>query len=199
MREYFLARYLELHGERTLFPGSVTLDERMKQQVDPLAEQFVSLQVDQYIEELERKLGAIKSTVHELETVRHAAVSDQSTDAPSTRARLRELAEDVGERAGDLFNMVAVVAIDLRAKNDVARPASSGSPDFLGNELKFLQKQVGKAEERLRALFLQPTHTVDLEELQGDNVLTELKSIEQVSKDIKKKSVESPGRTDMAE
>ncbi len=181
-----------------MFPGSAELDERSKEQLDPMAEEFVNTQVDQFINDLERKLGAMKSTANELETVRRDAVSDQATEDPSTRARVRELAQDVGDRAGDLFNMVALVVIDLRPKDDVSLPGSSRA-DFFANEVSFLLKQVGKAEGRLKALFLQPTHTVDLDELRGDNVLTELKSIEQVSKDIKKKATDPVGRTDMAE
>jgi len=174
------------------------MEDRAKQQLDPMAEQFVNIQVDQFMDELEQKLGAMKSTVNELEAVRQDAVSDQSTNDPSTRARVRELAEDVGDRAGDLFNMVAIVVIDLRAKDDVRLPTSSGA-DFFANEVQFLRKQVGKAEGRIKALFLAPTHTVDLDELRGDNVLTELKSIEQVSKGIKKKAVGPASHTDMAE
>ncbi|MFB3905633.1 MAG: hypothetical protein ACE15E_19480 [Acidobacteriota bacterium] len=152
-----------------------------------MAEQFVNVQVEQYIDELERKLRAMKSTVEELEAVRQDAVQGASTERASTRARMRELAEDVGDQAGDLYDMVASVMVDLQPKND-QHPLSSSGADFFANELSFLRKQVGKAEGRLKDLFLAPTHTVDLEELRGDNVLTELKSIEQVSKDIKKKA-----------
>ena len=174
------------------------LDEHAKQTNDPMAEEFVNTQIDQFMNDLERKLGAMKSTVNELETIRQDAVSSQATENRSTLARVRELAQDVGDRAGDLYRMVALVVMDLRPKDDVLPPVSSGA-DFLGNELRFLRKQVGKAEGRIKALFLQPTHTVDLDELRGDNVLTELKSIEQVSKDIKKKVTDPASRTDTAE
>ncbi|RPJ62036.1 MAG: hypothetical protein EHM23_04745 [Acidobacteria bacterium] len=198
LRQYFFDRYRELHGQRDLFPGTVAARDT-SEPVDPMAEQFVNVQVVLFITELEQKLGAMKSTVKELESVRQDALSDQSTDNPSTRARVRELAQDVSKRAGDLFDMVAIVAINLRAKGAV-EPQPSPAADFFANELSFLRKQVGKAEGRLNALFLKPTHTVDLEELRGDNVLTELKSIEEVSKDIKKK-INSflPDNTDKAE
>ncbi len=193
-----MERYLELHGERTLFPGSGAFDERAKQLDDPMAEEFVNAQVEQFMKDLDRKLGAIKSTVGELETIRQDALAGRATEDSSTRARVRELAQDVGDRAGDLYRMVAVVLIDLRPKEQLPLPPSSGT-DFLRDELGFLHQQVGKAESRIRALFLQPTHTVDLDELRGDNVLTELKSIEQVSRDIKKKATDPAGHTDMAE
>ncbi len=199
MREYFLERYLELHGERTLFPGSVSMEERMKDQLDPMAEQFVDVQVDQFISDLEHKLGAMKSTAKELETIHADAVSGQATEDAATRARVRELAQDVGDRAADLFNMVAVVMIDLRPKGSVTVPASSRTSEFVGSELRFLVKQVGKAAGRLKDLFLEPTNTVDLDELRGDNVLTELKSIEAASKEIKKKTLDSSGHSNAAE
>ncbi|RPI20784.1 MAG: hypothetical protein EHM61_26305 [Acidobacteria bacterium] len=186
LREYFLQRYLELHGERDLFPSTTLPEEIRARKMDPMAERFVEVQVDQFIDDVEQKLGAMKSDVAELESVRREAVSARSTDAPAIRARVRDLAKNVGDRAEDLFNMVAIVAIELQPKNG-PRP-SSGSADFLENELKFLEVQVGKAEARLKALFLAPTHTVGLDELRGDNVLTELKAIEQVSNDIKKKT-----------
>jgi len=198
LRQYFLDRYRELHGQRDLFPGTVAARNETPEPIDPMAEQFVTTQVDLFITELEQKLGAMKSTVKELESVRQDALSDQSTENPSTRARVRELAQDVSKRAGDLFDMVAIVAIDLRAKN-VVEPQPSQAADFFANELSFLRKQIGKAEGRLKALFLKPTHTVDLEELRGDNVLTELKSIEEVSRDIKKKVNSPPDHTDKAE
>jgi len=197
LRQYFFDRYRELHGQRDLFPGTVAARDT-SEPVDPMAEQFVNVQVVLFITELEQKLGAMKSTIKELETIRQDAVSGRSIDDASTRARVRELAEDVGDRAGDLFDMVALVAIDLRANNDV-KPPSSSDADFFAKELGFLRKQVGKAEGRIKALFLEPTHTVDLDELRGDNVLTELKSIEQVSKDIKKKAVGPPDHSDRAE
>jgi len=199
LRHYFLERYFELHGDRTVFPATVPPEERLgRRSSDPMAERFVNIQVDQFLTELEQKLTAMKSTVRELEAVRQDAVSDHATDDASTRARMRQLAEDMGNRAEDLFDMVALVVVDLRAKNDV-RPPSSSDAEFFGKEVGFLRKQVGKAEGRIKALFLQPTHTVDLEELRGDNVLTELKSIEEVSKDIKKKAVNLPDHSDKAE
>jgi hypothetical protein len=198
LRDYFLERYLELHSDASLFPGSVDPGLRAKQPPDPMAEVFVNSQVEQFIKDLEQKLGAMKSTVNQLETVRQDAMSDRVTGDPSTRARVRELADDVGDRAGDLYRMVSAVVIDLHPKDDLVAPPSSGT-DFLGAEVGFLRKLVGKAEGRLKALFLQPTHTVDLDELRGDNVLTELKSIEQVSKDIKKKAAVPAGHTDMVE
>jgi hypothetical protein len=186
LREYFLQRYLELHGERDPIGPVIAREQAKNPKLDPMAERFIDSQVNQFIQELEQKLEAMKSGIAQLESVRRDAGSAQGTADSTTRVRLRELAKEVGNQAGDLFNMVAIVVANLEVKKQAVRvPEQSESLDV---EVEFLEKHVNKAEEKLKALFLQPTHTVDLEELRGANVLTELKAIEQVSNQIRKKT-----------
>jgi hypothetical protein len=188
LREYFLERYWDVYGGRTDRDAVNAADIYRGYHRDPFADQFVDVQVERFLDDLEKKLTRLETAVEALQAARQYALEAHLTSDPSLRKRFARLAEMVGHDAGDLHHMVSAVAADLPSKDPSGFMEGADSPDFFGAEVEYLVTHVGKAEGGIRDIFLEPTNTVTVEELGGDNVLTELRSIERMTKEIRRVS-----------
>ena len=184
LRDYFLARYWEMSGVTAAFPGFVASSDIQREVSDPFAEQFVDLQVEHFLGDLDETLRHLKRGIVALQAIRREALAGNSSSPESLRQQFKRRAAEVEDDAGDLHDMVAAV-VDLSGRGS-ARPGKAVySQDFFGAEVEFLTSRVNQAEDDLKDMFLQPSNVVTVEELRGDNVLTELKSIQRVSKEIR--------------
>jgi hypothetical protein len=187
LREFYLERYREIHGDRGSFRSSVVGGGGGNSfRTDPIAERFVDWNVEQFLLRVEESMNSLKTRFADLESTRREALSHSQRMSSSDRQRLRAVAGELANDASKLLRMVSMVIWNVKTDRSVATEVSPSS-DFLAAELSFLRTQVEKAEESLNDLFLEPSHTVTVGELRGDNVLSQLKSIEVMSKQIIKK------------
>ncbi len=89
----------------------------------------------------------------------------------------------MADEAGDLRKTLSYVLRGLEDKSDFKPEidAHLTNPGFL-KEIQFIQGQIVKAEQRIRDYFFVPTHTVNLQDLQGENVMIYLYRVEKMSK-----------------
>jgi chromosome segregation ATPase len=183
LREFYLQRYLEIHGDRGAFPSSVASKHSRS---DPLAEKFVDWHVEQFLSRVQENMEGLKSRLVELESARREALGQAEKISPEDRQRLKGAAGEVANDAAKLLRMISMVMWNVRADGSEASEVRASSA-FLEAEVSFLRVQVEKAEESLNDLFLQPSHTVTVRELRGDNLPSQLKAIEVMSKQIVKR------------
>ena len=185
LRGYFFERYFEMFGARAAVRGFLSPDDKLGDSPDPFAEQFVELQVDTYLNSMDRKLQSMKRGVVALESIRREVLSRPSPPSDSLRERFKRFAAQVEDDANGLHDMVSAVVNFSERERPSKIEGMSYSDDFFGPEVDFLASQVSRAEVELKDMFLEPSNVVTVDELRSDNVLTELRSIERVSKEIR--------------
>jgi hypothetical protein len=88
----------------------------------------------------------------------------------------------MADEAEDLRKILSYVLRGLDTKSDF-KPEIEVDPTNSGfhKEIRFIQEQMVKAEQQIRDYFFVPTHTVNLQELQGENVMIYLYRVGKMS------------------
>ena len=179
LRDYFLQQqirhmsYVDFYG-RLVYRGDVRLLERQ-----------VDRNIDNFLEQVTRKLDALKVHFNTVRSSREETLIGASNDASrrKAQARWKDSLKRMGDEAKDLRKILSNVLRGLDSKSDFKPEidAHLTNPGFL-KEIQFIQGQIVKAEQRIRDYFFVPTHTVNLQDLQGENMMIYLYRVERMSK-----------------
>ena len=99
------------------------------------------------------------------------------------QVRWKDSLKTMADEAEDLRKMLSYVLRGLDRKSDF-KPEIEANANNSGfqKEIQFIQEQIIKAEQRIRDYFFVPTHTVNLQDLQGENVMIYLYRVGKMSK-----------------
>ena len=181
LRAHFLQRcldartYTDAYG-RKRYIGRL---RSVEQQADRLLEEFLS--------KLESKLGTLKEHLEEVQRSQKQAFSEATTSSVhrGEQARWRESLKTVAEQSENLPKTLASVLTNMDSKTDF-NPTIDANARELGfeNELSYIENNILKAERRIEEYFFQPTHTVNLQDLQEGNMMIDLYRAQKMSEKV---------------
>ncbi|MBI4445227.1 MAG: hypothetical protein HY645_04895 [Acidobacteria bacterium] len=167
---------------------SGVFDPNRAQADDRFLNEHVERQIDRFIGDLKRKLKKLKDSLREVEQVQaeilHATGSEPHQQS---RMRMREALETMADESEDLRQMVLFVLVGVKSNDDFHPiPREAPQKDGYSQELAYLQEQVENAEKGIHNYFIEPSNTVNLEELRGENMLAFLYRASQMAKWIQR-------------
>ncbi len=181
LRNYFLQQHLQamsytdIYGRR-FYRGNVRF---LEQSVDRL--------IDDFLARVIQKLDALKLHFNTALRNREETLSEASNhkSRDQAQARWKDSMEELADEAKALRRTLSYVLRGLDSKSDFKPEieANAHNSGFL-KEIQFIQEQILKAEQRIRDYFFLPTHTVNLADLQGQNMMVYLHRVEKLSKEL---------------
>jgi len=179
LRNHFLRQhiqmmsYMDVYGNLR-YRGNVRLLER---QVDRL--------IDDFLARVSHQLGTLKIHFNTVLRSREEMLSEASNQESrrEAQAHWKDSLETMADEAEDLRKILSYVLRGLDKKSDF-KPEIEANANNSGfhKEIQFIQEQLVKAERRIRDYFFVPTHTVNLQDLQGENVMIYLYRVGKMSK-----------------
>ena len=179
LRNHFLRQhiqmmsYMDVYGNLR-YRGNVRL---LEQQVDRL--------VDDFLARVSHQLGTLKIHFNTVLRSREEMLSKASNDESrrEAQARWKDSLKTMADEAEDLRKILSHVLRGLDKKSDF-KPEIEANANNSGfhKEIQFIQEQIVKVEQRIRDYFFVPTHTVNLQDLQGENVMMYLYRVGKMSK-----------------
>ena len=179
LRNHFLRQhiqmmsYMDVYGNLR-YRGNVRL---LEQQVDRL--------VDDFLARVAHQLGTLKIHFNTVLRSRAETLSKASNDESrrGAQARWKDSLKTMADEAEDLRKILSYVLRGLDKKSDF-KPEIEANANNSGfhKEIRFIQEQIVKAERRIKDYFFVPTHTVNLQDLQGENVMIYLYRVGKMSK-----------------
>jgi len=179
LRNHFLRQhiqmmsYMDVYGNLR-YRGNVRLLER---QVDRL--------IDDFLARVSHQLGTLKIHFNTVLRSREEMLSKASNQESrrEAQAHWKDSLETMAGEAEDLRKILSYVLRGLDKKSDF-KPEIEANANNSGfhKEIQFIQEQLVKAERRIRDYFFVPTHTVNLQDLQGENVMIYLYRVGKMSK-----------------
>ena len=168
-----MTSYLDVYGNLR-YRVNVRLLER---QVDRL--------IDDFLARVSHKLGTLKIHFNTVLRSREEMLSKASNDESrrEAQARWKDSLKTMADEAEDLRKILSYVLRGLDNKSDF-KPEIEASANNSGfhKEIRFIQEEIVKAERRIKDYFFIPTHTVNLQDLQGENVMIYLYRVGKMSK-----------------
>lgn len=156
---------------------------------DPFLEEYVDRQIDHYLSELREKLAYLNNHFAEVEQAQQTILQAFDTQAVGqARVEWRRALKGVQDEAGDLWNMLRYVLTALEDKDDRRSVESQGPDSLYENETRFVGEQIQEAEKRITEYFFQVESVIQLEDLQGENMLIHLYLAREMAKKIRELS-----------
>ncbi len=178
LRDYFLRQqirlmsYIDFYGTMR-YRGDVWLLERQ-----------VDRSIDDFLTRVTRKLDALKVHLNTVLSSREETLIGASNDKSRLKARAywKDALQEMADEAEDLRKMLSPVFRGLDNKSDF-KPQTEADANNLGfeKEIRFIEEQIEKAEQRIKDYLFAPTHTVHLQDLQGQNMMIYLYRVEKMS------------------
>ena len=179
LRNHFLRKHIEMMSYRDVYGnlhyrGNVHLLER---QVDRL--------IDDFLARVSHQLDTLKIHFNTVLRSREEMLSKASNQESRREAQVRwkDSLKTMADEAEDLRKILSYVLRGLDRKSDF-KPEIEANANNSGfqKEIQFIQEQIIKADQRIRDYFFVPTHTVNLQDLQGENVMIYLYRVGKMSK-----------------
>lgn len=177
LRQYFRTRFSEAYISQNHVVSSPPI----------FIENFVDRQIDNYVTELDKRLNGIKSQSDSLEVAAKGLISGkEGPNYLQFRKMWKESMERIHDDAGVLHRMIGYVLTGLESKGDVKVNISLEAQKIgFKKERLYLQKEIVKAEQRIRDYFFEPKHIIHVEELKGENMLIQLYRVRQITQKLK--------------
>ncbi len=150
-----------------------------------MLERQVDRLIDDFLTRVSHQLDTLKIHFNTVLRSREEMLSEASSDEGrgEAQARWKDSLKTMADEAEDLRKILSYVFRSLDYKSDFKPEidADSTNPGFQ-KEIRYIQEQIVKAEQRIRDYFFVPTHTVNLQDLQGENVMIYLYRVGKMSK-----------------
>ena len=152
-------------------------------------EQFIDRQIDNFLEDLEGSLDSVNSLYVEVLLARDRSLSEPSRpQRKEARGRLEDSLKQLSKEAKSLRKKLSLVLSPLKLKR---RFRVSFTPESAENgfqrEIDWIGEEINKAERQINDYFFVPSHTVQVSELRGENVLTHLNRVHKLSEQVRRK------------
>ncbi len=149
-----------------------------------LLEREVDRLIDHFLGRVSHQLGTLKIHFNTVLRSREEMLSKASNQESRREAQIRwkDSLETMADEAEDLRKILSHVLRGLDNKSDF-KPEIEAKANNSGfhKEIQFIQEQIVKVEQRIRDYFFVPTHTVNLQDLQGENVMIYLYRVAKMS------------------
>lgn len=181
LRNYFLQRCLEATSHidrygRRHYSGNTRFIER-----------HADWLIDDFLAGMSKKLGALKTHFSEVQRAREEALSLAPNHEGRRKAQLRwkDSLKAVADQAEDLRKRLSFILMGLDNKSHFT-PQIKGDANTSGfqSEIRFIEEQIAKAEQRINDYFFVPTHEVNVENLKGENMMIYLYQVRKMSKKL---------------
>jgi len=178
LRDHFLRQHIQMTSHMDVYGnlryrGNIRLLER---EVDRL--------IDHFLGRVSHQLGTLKIHFNTVLRSREEMLSKASNQESRREAQIRwkDSLETMADEAEDLRKILSHVLRGLDNKSDF-KPEIEAKANNSGfhKEIQFIQEQIVKVEQRIRDYFFVPTHTVNLQDLQGENVMIYLYRVAKMS------------------
>lgn len=177
LRQYFRARFSEAYISQNHLVSSPPI----------FIENLIDRQIDNYITELDKRLKDIKSQSASLEVAaKGLRFGEEGPNYLQSRKMWKESMGKIHDDARALHRMIGYVLTGLENKDDVEINIGLEAKKIgFKKERLYLQKEIVKAEQRIRDYFFKPKHTIHLEELKGENMLIQLYRVRKITQKLK--------------
>lgn len=139
------------------------------------------------MEELQENIRLLKSNMTEVKHLNGLLISARSpAEIKTLHQPWRAALDGLEDEAKDLRNRLSYLFPQLRNRNKFKPQIDTSFPENGHNrEIRFLEKQVKKAEKRITDYFLNAGTTIELNDLKSENMLICLNSIRLMAREMK--------------
>ena len=152
-------------------------------------DRYIDGQIDHYLKNVRIKLFRMKvgySTVRE--TIDVTADDSKYELSAVRRERVQNALKQLANAANGLHSMIENILLgELEGKGDLKpKVGPSGRETAFASEIKFLEDEIGLAEERILGYFFAQNHTVEVDEIRNQNMLVHLYRVREMAKKLRK-------------
>ncbi len=152
-------------------------------------DRYIDAQIDHYLKNVRIKLLRMKvgySTVRE--TINVIADDSKYELSAVKRERVQNALKQLANAAKGLRSMIENILLgELEGKGDLKpKVGPSGRETAFASEIKFLEDEIGLAEDRIRGYFFTRNHTVEVDEIRNQNMLVHLYRVREMAKKLRK-------------
>jgi len=177
LRSHFRDQFLSLHS----FVEPYKTPSRF-------AQTFVDRQIKHFLNQVEGKLEILQNSVNDLIEIRRQVVDRESELNSKVRSQWRERTRKISRSAEDLRQMLAVIFLQLRAKDDFQPQVNRAENNFLFEvEIRHLNRETEAATRLIRSYLFNAASTVHITDLRHTNMLIFLYHIRQMARMLQKK------------
>ena len=177
LRSHFRDQFLSLHS----FVDPYKTPSRF-------AQTFVDRQIKHLLNRVEGKLETLQNSVDDLIEIRRQVVDGKRELNSKVRSQWRERTRKISRSAEDLRQMLAVIFLQLRAKDDFQPQVNPAENNFLFEiEFRHLNRETEAATRLIRSYLFNATSTVHITDLRHTNMLIFLYHIRQMARMLQKK------------
>ncbi len=178
LRDHFLRQHIQMTSHMDVY-GNLRYRGNIR-----LLERAVDRLIDHFLGRVSHQLGTLKIHFNTVLRSREEMLSKASNQESRREAQIRwkDSLETMADEAEDLRKILSHVLRGLDNKSDF-KPEIEAKANNSGfhKEIQFIQEQIVKVEQRIRDYFFVPTHTVNLQDLQGENVMIYLYRVAKMS------------------
>ncbi len=183
LRNYFLQRSIQMMASPDFYGRG-----KMRYRGNALVlERHVDRSIDDFLTRVTRKLDALKVHLTTILSSGEETLIGASNDESrrKVRADWKDTLKEMADEAEDLRKMLSNVFSGLDNKSDF-KPQIEADANNSGfeKEIRFVEEQIQKAEQQIKDYLFVPTHTVQLQDLQGQNMMIYLYRVEKMSKKL---------------
>jgi hypothetical protein len=149
-------------------------------------ERFVDRQVDQFVEDIDRRLEELTAASEMVEGLRIRYVEEGSgVDRQEVRRALAGSLRRIADQTSGLAGRLAMVfrGLERRKRLDIRITPESRVLGFV-EEIDFMSLQIAEADRLVRDYLFRGTGTVRLEDLGGEDMLVRLDWAEKVAREV---------------
>jgi hypothetical protein len=187
LRDYFRQLVLGIStgsyaADRVVFRHANSVEE------DPFLESRVDGLVQDFFDRLNRKMRALNSHFNEVAKRQEQFVAPRAAfDGQEQQTLWKQSLKALQDEAGDLRSMLSFILESLPSKTDF-KPQLRDGEGVAGyeEEVEFMRKQIKKAERGIRNIFLAPTFTVHVQDINRENLLINLYRVSKMSEALRK-------------
>ena len=179
LREYFRRQY-----------SGIEFNEKWPEANDFFVERYIDRRIDVFLQQVREKLSNLKSRFAQVQEIRERTLSAPATgrDAVLNRKEWRRQLKELRDVANALRETLAFIFTDLDSKGGF-KPKIEDRAVKTGfdGEMNFMEEQIKKAEQRIVDYLFVPRNTVNLQDLQDENMLIHLYRVKELADEIRDK------------
>ena len=177
LRSHFRDQFLSLHRS----VGPYETPARFTQK-------FVDRQIEHFLKRVEEKLEILENSVDDLTEIRRQVVDGEIELDSKVRGQWKEQTRKISGSADDLRDMLAVIFLQLRSKDDFKPEVHTAENNFFFEvEIRRLNRETESATRLIRSYLFNAASTVHITDLRHTNMLIFLHHIRQMAKMLQEK------------
>ncbi len=152
-------------------------------------DRYIDAQIAHYLKNVKVKLLRMKVGYSTARETIDKIVGVPRKQLPEVqRQRLKNALKNLADAANGLHSMIETILLGgLEGKGDLRpRVGSSGRETAFATEMKFLEDEIGLAEDRILGYFFARDHTVEVDEIRNQNMLVHLYRVREMAKKVRK-------------